>query len=316
MTKNKPLLAAAKLCVVALVAWGIHSTVSSAWESLREQHWKPTMLRPGWLALAAALNVCGMLPPGLFWHRVLRLLGQPARRGEALRAYAIGHLGKYAPGKALVLVLRAGMLRSSGTTATAATVAVFYETLTTMAAGAFWAIAILLLRFRESQSAIVIAVALFAVVAVPIIPFVFRRLVRYSGAGKLDPAVIEKLDHLRIGTAVAALVPLGIAWLMQGGSLWATLVAVGATSSLDVVDQLLGCTAAMALAVVAGFLSFVPGGLVVREALLLELLSPWFGEAQALVAAVLVRLVGMAGELVAAGVLWWINPDRRHHAPP
>jgi uncharacterized membrane protein YbhN (UPF0104 family) len=98
---------------------------------------------------------------------------------------------------------------------------------------------------------------------------------------------------------------LGIAWLLQGASLWATLAAGGTTSSLAWFDQVLLCTAAMALAVVAGFLSFVPGGLLVREALLLELLSPWFGDAEALVAAILVRLVGMVGELLVAGALWF-----------
>jgi hypothetical protein len=261
--------------------------------------------------LAAGLNVLGMLPPGLFWHRMLRLLGQPARPGETLRAYCIGHLGKYAPGKALVLVLRAGMLRSSGTTATAATVAVFYETLTTMAAGALCAIAILIVRFGDQERLILIAAVLFAVVTGPIIPSVFRRLVRYSGAGKLDPDVLQRLDRLHFSTAAAAQAPLAIAWLLQGGSLWATLVAAGATSSLTLPDQLLACTATMALAVVAGFLSFVPGGLVIREALLLELLSPWFGEAPALLAAVLVRLAGMAGELTAASALWWFKPTPR-----
>ncbi len=308
---RKWLLPAVKLCLVALVAWGIHRTASSAWATLHERHWNPSQLRVPWLVLAAVLSVLGMLPPGLFWHHLLGVLGQPAHRGEALRAYYVGHLGKYAPGKAMVIVLRAGLLRAGGTTATAATVAVFYETLTTMAAGMFWTLAILTLRFPSHWNLILSAAGLFAVVGLPTVPYVFRRLARLSGARKLDPAAAERLEQLGLGTVAAAWVALGIAWLLQGAGLWATLAANGNTSSLNCLDQVLICTAAMALAVVAGFLSFVPGGFLVREALLLELLSPWFGRAGALVAAVLVRLVGVAGELVIAGVLFWFGPRRR-----
>jgi len=305
---RKWLLPAAKLCLVALVAWGIHRTASSAWETLHERHWNPSQLRVPWLVLAAFLSVLGMLPPGLFWHHVLGVLGQPAKRGEALRAYYVGQLGKYAPGKAMVIVLRAGLLRSGGTTATAATVAVFYETLTTMAAGMFWTLAILTLRFPSHWNLILSAAGLLAVVGLPTIPYVFRRLARLSGARKLDPAAAERLDQLGFGTVAAAWVALGFAWLLQGAGLWAIFAAGGNTSPLNWFDQVLICTAAMTLAVVAGFLSFVPGGFLVREALLLELLSPWFGRAGALVAAVLVRLVGIAGELVVAGALFWFGP--------
>ncbi|HUY32263.1 MAG TPA: lysylphosphatidylglycerol synthase domain-containing protein [Pirellulales bacterium] len=307
-TIRKWLFPAAKLCLVALVAWGIHRTAWSAWETLQDKHWNPSPLWPAWLVLAAGLSVLGMLPPGLFWHRLLVMLGQPAQRGEALRAYYIGHLGKYAPGKAMVIVLRAGLLRAGGTTATAATVAVFYETLTTMSAGMFWTLAILALRFPGEWKWTLSAAGLLAVVATPTVPCIFRRLARLSGAGKFDPSAAERLGQLGFGTVGAAWAVLGVGWLLQGAALWATLAAGGYTSSLATFDQVLICTAAMALAVVGGFLSFVPGGFVVREALLLELLGPRFGLAGALVAAVLVRLVGIAGELVVAGVLWWFAP--------
>ncbi|HVC99400.1 MAG TPA: lysylphosphatidylglycerol synthase domain-containing protein [Pirellulales bacterium] len=313
-TIRKWLFPAAKLCLVALVAWGIHRTASSAWETLHERHWNPSQLHVPWLLLAAVLGLLGMLPPGLFWHRVLVVLGQPAQRGEALRAYYVGNVGKYVPGKAMVIVLRAGLLRAGGTTATAATVAVFYETLTTMAAGMFWTLAVLSLRFPGHWNLVLPAAGLLAVVGLPTVPYVFRRLARLTGARKLDPAMAERLDQLGFGTVAAAWTALGFGWLSQGAGLWATLAAGGHTSSLNWLDQVLICTAAMALAVVAGFLSFVPGGLVVREALLLELLSPWFGRAGALIAAVLVRLVGIAGELVIAGALYWFGPRPRDAA--
>ena len=72
--------------------------------------------------------------------------------------------------------------------------------------------------------------------------------------------------------------------------------------------QLHLCTAAVALATVAGFLSFVPGGAVVREAVLAEtlgLLMPGLGGVTALVGSVLLRLVWLLSELAISGILYF-----------
>ena len=61
--------------------------------------------------------------------------------------------------------------------------------------------------------------------------------------------------------------------------------------------------AAVALATVAGFISMLPGGAVVREAVLTELMIPYLGGGAALIAAVLLRLVWLTAELCIAGGL-------------
>ena len=48
----------------------------------------------------------------------------------------------------------------------------------------------------------------------------------------------------------------------------------------------------------------VPGGAVVREAVLAELMVPRLGEATALLSAVLLRLVWLLSELVISGILY------------
>jgi glycosyltransferase 2 family protein len=55
---------------------------------------------------------------------------------------------------------------------------------------------------------------------------------------------------------------------------------------------------------VTGFLSLLPGGIGVRDALLMQLLAPLCGDANALIAAVLVRLVWLVSELAACGILY------------
>lgn len=135
-----------KLAIVALVLWFVGDTLIKGMLKLREYDWDFSY---SWLAIAGAIYLVGLLPAGLFWWHVLRVLGQKTSLVETIRAYTVGHLGKYVPGKAMVVVLRAGLLPQGRTMASVAAAAVFYETLTMMAVGAFWAAAILAVWFRQ-----------------------------------------------------------------------------------------------------------------------------------------------------------------------
>jgi uncharacterized membrane protein YbhN (UPF0104 family) len=93
-----------------------------------------------------------------------------------------------------------------------------------------------------------------------------------------------------------------VCWVLLGLSLWATLRAMGVM--LDALGDLPRLVAAVALAVVAGFASMLPGGLGVRDALLMQLLTPSCGAANALVAALILRLVWLVSELAACVILY------------
>ncbi len=80
----------------------------------------------------------GMLPAAWFWRQSLLRLSQPAPRGRTLYAYCAGHLGKYFPGKAMVIILRVGILAPLGVLKVATTLTIFLETLTMMAVEAPW----------------------------------------------------------------------------------------------------------------------------------------------------------------------------------
>ena len=308
--RRKWLIAGLKLALIGAVAFGLHHAVMSAWEKLETQHWSPASLRPGWLAAAAALYLVGQLFPGWFWRQVIGQLGPRPPLGAALRAYFIGHLGKYVPGKATVILIRAGLLRGSGASATAATVAVFYETLSTLAVGAAMAALILAIRFPSHRWLVLSALGLAAIVGGPTLPFVFRRLVRMTGVGRLNPSVAQEADRLDYRTLGLAWLTLPGASLLMGGSVWATLRAGGYGGSLGAADAWLVCTAMSAIATVAGFLSFLPGGLVVRDGALFELLKPWFGIEGAFISAILSRLVWLVAELAISGILYPMKSSR------
>ncbi|MEX0714010.1 MAG: hypothetical protein WD278_16855, partial [Pirellulales bacterium] len=117
----------AKCLVLVLVVWGVHRTAIGAWSDLEQQGFDAARLDAAWLVAAAGLYLAGLFPSALFWHQVLWRLGQRPSLGEAVRAYYIGHLGKYVPGKALVIILRAGLIRGTRVNTALAAVSVFYE---------------------------------------------------------------------------------------------------------------------------------------------------------------------------------------------
>jgi len=305
--RKKWLLRGIKLLIVVLVVWAVRRTLYDAWSQLGEHRWH---LQPGWLAASGALYLVGLLPAGIFWHRVLLALGQDARFGETLRAYFVGHLGKYVPGKAMVVVIRTGMVRSRRVDTAVAAVSVFFETLTMMAVGAFLAAAFLAVAFREQHLMFGGAVGLMIVAGLPTLPPVFRRLVRLVGVGRSDPAIADKIQRLGYGTLLTGWGLMTLGWVILGLSYWATLRGMG-IAGLDPVRELPRYTASVSLAMVAGFLLLVlPGGIGVREAALAELMIPHLtrltphAELAAWASAAVLRLVWLGAELTISGILY------------
>jgi hypothetical protein len=296
-----------KLLIIVVVIWAVHHSLVNAWRQLDEHRWH---VEPGWLAVSAGLYLLGLLPAALFWQRVLYVLGQSVSSGETLRAYYIGHLGKYVPGKAMVVVLRTALIRGKRVDTAVAAVSVFVETLTMMAVGSFLAAAILALWFREQAWFAAGAVGLMAVSGLPTLPPVFRRLVAVAGVGKSDPTMQSKLRRLGLGTLLLGWVAMTVGWCLLGLSYWAVLRAMG-VPGLDPVAQLPRYMAAVSLAMVAGFLLLIlPGGVGVREAALVKLMIPYLSqrvphpELAAWASAAALRVVWLVSELVISGILY------------
>ncbi len=301
----------AKVALLAIVVWGGFGTVVTAIKKLSEHGWQFEQLSLGWAVVSGALYLLSQLPSGWFWQSVLVGLGQPVTLGRALRAYYIGHLGKYVPGKAMVVLLRAGLLQGQAKPVLAV-VAVFYETLTTMACGAAVAAVLLIAGFRQQHWLILGSLALTVVVGLPTLPPAFSRLLRFTRVARTQPLLTSEPIHF--GGRLIARGWLGIAlgWCFGGASLWAAVRAIGIDNTSLAADLPL-FTATVALAVVLGFVSMLPAGVGVRDLALLQLLAPRLGQTEALVATVVLRLVWLAAEALLGAVLY---PLGRKFVPP
>ena len=134
-------------------------------------------------------------------------------------------------------------------------------------------------------------------------PMLFEFLLRTLRVTKLNPTAGAKFRQIPWQVLVVGWVAIGLGWVLQGASLWATLRGLGATES-GPFHELSLHTAAVALSVVAGFLSQIPGGLAVREWVSAQLIEPVYGESMAIVSAVIYRLVLVVSELSVSIILY------------
>jgi uncharacterized membrane protein YbhN (UPF0104 family) len=297
------------VAVVVAVAWQFVSL-------LRQPELWSLSFRPryDWLAAAGVLYLAGLSFSGIYWYWLLRALGEQPRPLATLRAYYVGQIGRYVPGKVAGLAWRAGLLAGPGARLGVAVLTVAYESLTTMASGILLALLVFAWRAPDQTALAWRALGLMALVGVLAWPGTFNRLAnwttrpfRSADAPPLPPVGVKSLA---MGLAITA-----CGWVLQGGTLWAVVAALVPDAWPRSADAWGRCTAYTALAYVAGFLVLTaPGGLGVRDFIIQQFLAhelsrtlePDQAAATAVVATLLVRLLWTILDVAAAGVCWWL----------
>lgn len=298
-----------RVVVLLLVGGTVWGTFRNALDELSQYDY---VIRPTWLLIAGVLYVMGLVPMAWFWHRTLLSLDQPAPWRAVVRAYFLGHLGKYVPGKAMAVILRVAVVRRWVKSLRIAIASTLLETLTMMSVGALLAAVLGAWVLPSEPYLAAITGALAVAMGLPTMPPIARRLARI-GAARMQQeereraastsedvdALFRRLDYRLAATGWGAACA---CWLLLGYSLWASLRATGV--DVEALADLPRLIATVAFAVVAGFASMLPGGLVVRDALLMQWLAPLCGAAGALVAAVVMRLVWLVSELAVCVILY------------
>ncbi len=268
----------------------------------------------GLLVPAAGLYLAAHSCWATFWMHLLRQQGIAIGWYAAWRCYLLSQLGKYVPGKAWVIVLRAGMLRQQlGAHPLPVSLTATYETLTSMGAGALVAVACLpfvgIVPAELSGRWGVLA----GVAALPVLLGLLHRLaLAYYGRSGRGGEVRTQPPSLPL---LAAGLGYGLCgWCLLGVSLHVAIRSL-APAWPAWPAQYPAELGMIALAYVAGFVILVaPGGLGVREWLLLQTLAPALAgmtetpEAVAVMVALMLRLIWTMAEVAVACIVYWIAP--------
>ncbi len=267
---------------------------------------RPRLANLRWrrIGVAALVYAMALVPPAFLLRDALVGLGQRPRIGTSIAAQLLGHAGKYVPGKAMVIVLRVGVMSGDEVGPLATTIAVFTETFIVMAVGA--AVAGLVVLWLPVPLWITATALTFAVAAsLPTWPPILKRI-----AARVSKVELAELDS-RIGSGLVArgwCLAL-LSWLLFGVSFALVIAAIPSLTPLPPRAELYAtATAAFSLAMVVGFASLVPGGAGVRELVITTVLGASIGTAHGLFAAIAMRLLSIVVEaMLALGSWLWLR---------
>lgn len=279
-----------------------------------------------WLLLSAGLYIASWLPSIWFWRGLMRAVGGRPAFVDAARAYYCGSLGKYVPGKAMVLVIRGSLMRGRGCSGRTAAVTAAYETLTMMGTGLLvglllaplpawvpgrdepWLLPVIVLAVAAGLPGIARLLSWAVIKTTPSDLAQGGQIGSGARQSDLDRESSEQSPtqgklSIPTGLLAAGCAAFVVSWAVQGLSLGLTLRAVGEPIGWHDWPIWSG---AMALSTSLGFaVLFAPAGLGVREGILLGALNEAGVNPHAAIAAtVLSRLVAFFSDVLVAALLY------------
>lgn len=276
-----------QLAVAGIVAAMVWSTIVGNWNEFRSLK-VSVRLHPGWIATSALAVFLSYAVSVEAWRQILAGWGQRLAYLRAARVWLVANLGRYVPGKVwsvaglMVMAQRGGVEPWAAAASAFAIQAVAVGTAVALVAAAAPGATS---PFRLGAAALV-AVATIAVLAWERSARVAARLL--GGDARIRP--------LPLG-AVARSAALGlVSWSIHGVAFWVLARGLGLPGALPVTTAV----GVFALGYVMGLLAlFAPGGVGVREVVLIGLLTPGLGGGGAVALSVASRILLTLTEVVA-----------------
>lgn len=310
-----------KVLVLAAVAGFVGYKIYESWDAVSHT---PLRLQWGYTPLALLGFAGVMLTSGVVWRRLVWRMGESGPLVGMLGAYAFSQMGKYVPGKVMLLVMRINRAGRYGISAKVCTLSTLLENVLYMISGGLAGLLALQYHARDLastkwawvQPASAVAVVLLAGMCHPRVFYgLFNRGVRTVNAAlaaRGKPPIAEAAP-LGMGTLLMAVLRFMPCWIFGGLAMWASARCVHGELPLVHMLPLMG---AFALSVILGMLSPLPAGLGVRDAVLILFVSwelaPYVGDNSEAYAAIAVALqrcfqmtteagLGLVGAAVTAG---------------
>jgi len=273
------LWAAQGLVTLAVVAF-VARSIARNWTEFRSLHVALTVT-PVWLA-ASALTVLATYAMQIeSWRRILAGWHQHLPFGPAARTWSLANLGRYVPGKVwsvaglVVLAQRAGV--APGPAAASAFV------IQAVSLGSGVAVVAAAAPPHSAPPLRLAAAGLVAVVTIAALAW------RPTAAwlGRLVKAT-PPLEPLALGAVLTSTLLTILSWWTYGAAFW--MLARGLVPGTPL--PLTSAVAAFTLGYVLGLLAlFAPGGVGVRELVLIGLLAPFLGSGGALAVSLASRVL-------------------------
>lgn len=305
LTRYRPALNwAIALLVFAFLVLTIHKAYSDVLE--HREYLDLSAMDARWLFAGILVYTIGMMPAAAAWLQTLRAFGQSVPFWVGLHAYFIGHLGKYVPGKAMVVVLRVARLAPLGIEIKPTIVSIFVETFTSIAVGAIVGCIFIFLAPEFPQPWMVIGAAICIPCSfVFLLPHTFRAILAILAKSKIGrmPRSVSEAFTWRMMIRTCAWMALG--WMLHGTAGWLVLSGIQSTPGLWTFQAWAACVSAVSLGAVVGFVSMLPGGAVIRELVITWLLSSGDIVPQpiALFAAIAFRIANLTAEFLVVGAI-------------
>jgi uncharacterized membrane protein YbhN (UPF0104 family) len=276
--------------IIAVVTLGAIA-VGKQWPEVQDSIGR---LSPVSLVLSLCAVFAALVTSVLIWRAVLSDLGSPLTFGTAARIFFVAQLGKYIPGSVWPMLAQMEMARDRGVPRRRSGAAYVITVLIVFVAGLAAAAATLPLAASDTAAhyrwlfllAPVIVVALHPRLLNPALALIFR-------VTRREPPE-RPLTWRGLGAAFGYAL---VAWTFFGLHLAALVTDLGVGIGRAILLSI-GC---FALAWIGGLLVVVaPAGAGAREVALVALLAPVLDRGEAIVAALVSRLLMTIGDLLAA----------------
>lgn len=269
---------------------------------------------------ALAASVLALILASLFLPAAMAVFTRGAAKRISYRhsaqAYFASQPMKYLSGNFWILPGRVFLLRGLGYDVSLSSAALLFEMTTQILANALVAVGLISLAglaagwYQQAAWAILAGAAVASALLV-VAPSLARRLpLRSAAARQMIAQLAEVPLAARLRNLLLAALLYGVMALIAGISFYALTVASAPRFDPALLQTAI---AVSSLSWLAGFLTpFSPGGVGVREGVIVLLLSPVLGGPQAVTVALLSRVLALAVELVFFAVVW--RPLRRARA--
>jgi uncharacterized membrane protein YbhN (UPF0104 family) len=297
------------LLTVALIAATftyIGIALQRHWSTLAQHEWH---VRPGLLALSFGLASTWFLLRARVWQLVLRLFGARLPYGRAFRIWALSELGRYVPGKVVYVLGRSYLASRAGVRAAVGFASMAMElAFVLLAASVFFVLPVCTnpaLRARYGPVAAILILGV-AVAAHPrVLVGLLNAALRRMGKETVDVGVSYASMLRLLVWCLVTWAGMGLAFFVFAASFW----PVGW-------EQAPAAVGAYALAWSLGLVAVVsPGGLGIREAILVALLGSVVSPGGAAVIAVASRVWITLAELLCAAAAALMGRQRGGRAP-